>query len=71
MCDYLPEVEILIVEFTAYRKALAPPPLDGRPWLYYYEEVPPEIADWWFSIDCDGTFYNYNIRNVYDHTRIS
>jgi len=70
LCDYFPASEVLVVEFMAYRVALAPPPLDGRPWLYYYDAVPEAVADYWFSIDCDGTWYNYNIRGVYAYTRI-
>jgi hypothetical protein len=71
MCEYFPDSQTLVVEFTAYRKALARPPLDGRPWLYYYDAVPQTVADDWFAIDCDGTFYNYQIRGVYAYTRIS
>ena len=75
MCDYFPETEILVVEFTGYRKGLARPPLDGRPYVYFYENVPEELADFWFDEDCDGTFYNYNIRGQpgpeYPFTRIS
>jgi len=70
LCEYFPASQTLLVEFTAYRKALAPPPLDGRPWIYYYTGVPPAIAAAWFAIDCDGTYYNYSIRGVYAYTRV-
>lgn len=75
MCDYFPASEILVVEFTAYRKALARPPLDGRPYVYVYENVPEELADLWFDEDCDGVDYNFLIRGqpgpIYPFTRIS
>jgi hypothetical protein len=61
-CDYVPSEQILIVEFTGYKKSLSPPPLDGRPYLYLYYDVPQEVWDTWSAMDCDGTWYNYNIR---------
>jgi hypothetical protein len=61
-CDYIPASERLIVEFSGYKKGLARPPFTGRPYLYVYEDVPQAVWDYWLSIDCDGEWYNYNIR---------
>lgn len=74
LCDYFPEFEILVVEFTAYRKGLAAPPLNGRPYVYFYEDVPAAAAADWFAVDCDGTDYNFDLRGqpgpLYPYTRI-
>ena len=61
-CFYYPASQVLIVEFTAYRKGLAPPPFTGRPYIYLYDGVDAADAAYWFANDCDGTWYNYNIR---------
>jgi len=74
-CDYFPETEILVVEFTAFRKALAAPPFTGRPYVYYYEEVPEAVANDWFANDCDGVDYNFELRGqpgpLYAYTRVT
>ena len=75
LCEYYPATEILVVEFTAYRKALAPPPLTGRPYIYFYENVPVAVANDWFAQDCDGVDYNFVIRGQpgpeYPYTRVT
>ena len=75
-CDYVAASQRLIVEFFGYKKSLSAPPFTGKPYLYVYEDVPQAVADHWFSIDCDGEWYNYNIRGQpsslgYDYVRIT
>jgi len=75
-CDYVAASQRLIVEFFGYKKSLSAPPFTGKPYLYVYEDVPQAVADHWFSIDCDGEWYNYNIRGQpsslgYDFVRIT
>ena len=75
LCEYDPVSEVLTVEFTGFRKTLARPPLDGRPYVYFYEGVPAAVGDFFMNNDCDGTYYNYLIRGqpgpVYPFTRVS
>ena len=69
-CTYDAANEILHVEFTVFRKRLAPLTPSGRPYIYEYEEVPLAIAEEFLNDEEDGTFYNELIRDEYDFTRI-
>jgi len=75
MCDYDEDTEVLVVEFTGFRKDLAAPPLDGRPYVYFYEGVPAAVGNFFMDNDCDGTYYNFFIRGQpgpeYAYTRVS
>ena len=70
-CSWDENTEDLIVEFTAYRKALAGAPFTGRPYVYTYHEVDAATAGEFLTTYEDGTYYNYNIRGAFDFTRTS
>ena len=69
-CFYDAATEILHVEFTVYRKRLAPLTPSGRPYIYEYEEVPLAISEAFLNDDEDGTFYNAYIRAEYEFNRL-
>jgi len=70
-CLYDGGTETLLLEFTAFRKALAPPPLDGRPYVYIYTSVPVAVGNNLSANDFDGTIYNNTIRGLYPFSRVS
>jgi len=61
----------LVVEFTAYRKAIHPAPFTGRPYVYTYHDVDAATAGEFLTTYEDGAYYNYNIRDEFDWTRTS
>ena len=61
----------MILEFTAFRKALAAPPLTGRPYVYIYTTVPPAVGNNFQSNDFDGEIYNDTVRGLYPYTRVT
>lgn len=70
-CDYNASTEVLTVEFTAYRKSVAPLTPSGRPYRYYYLPVDVYTADAFLLGGANGVFFNEYIRGAYYTFRLS